>query len=124
MPRAKKEWLDNGFLAAHNAFVDWWNSMAARYGLQPASATTRDFLIGHFFNCRKDTRHDDPFNKLDVLEEGLKRCVGRFSPTLTWCLVKSKERGYGVIDLYEKGMQRSRAASSDDALVRKCGTGG
>ena len=124
MPRSKKEWLSEECVAAHNAFVDWWNRMAAEYGLQPASSYTRDFLLGHFYHCRKATGADNPFGRLAVLEAGLERCLGRFHPTIQWCLIRSEDRGYGVIDLLEKGMQRSRESSSEDSLVRKCGTGG
>jgi hypothetical protein len=116
-----KPWLSAEYTEPYNLFVDWWNRMAESHGFQPASSSTRDHMIGHFYHCVRDTRKDAPFEKYRILEVGLRK-LGTWQPTIQWMLVKS-ERGYGIIDVLEKGMTRQESAK-EDWLVKNSRTGG
>ena len=116
-----KPWFCPEYTEPYNTFVNWWNAMAEFHGFQPASSSTRDHMIGHFYHCFRDTRKDAPFEKYRILEAGLRK-LGTWQPTIQWMIVKS-ERGYGIIDVLEKGMMRQESAK-EDWLVKTSRTGG
>jgi hypothetical protein len=119
----KVPWGDSDeAVRAYVAFVGWYGRMVLKYGLPEAVGVGR--LRRAFWTCRKLTKQDRPFEKLDLLERGLAslKQQGLAMPSFHGLISKKGQSLYGIERLLSYATRCDKAEERiEDRLMRRDG---